>query len=81
MSGYLSSIGFAELVEVLDRDKAVDLCVKYGGQRLPSVVAINRLIRDQAICHRFDGKNIPELAKSHGMSERQVRRILFENAK
>ena len=81
MSDYLARVNFRDLVKVLGRDKAVNLCVKHGNQRLPSTIAIYRLIRDQAICHSFNGKNISELAKSNSISERQARRILFKKHK
>ena len=52
----------------------------FGPVTVPSAGAVEtlarRIERDEAICGNFDGRNYDELAATHGLTTRQVRRIV-----
>lgn len=57
----------------------VDRIVQRLGGRLVYIAKRNREAldaRNAAICREFNGKNLAELAKAHGITERQMRKIL-----
>lgn len=59
------------------------LCLNLGGEAhyLPKLSRLERQRRNAAIRAAFDGRNLPELAKKHGISERRVRQIVSAHKK
>jgi hypothetical protein len=54
------------------------LCTLFGGQRIriPSVNRLARFARNEKIIKAFNGSNYAEVARSSGLNERTIRRIV-----
>ncbi|GAB4390245.1 MAG: hypothetical protein Kow0025_20950 [Thermodesulfovibrionales bacterium] len=81
-------MSFWTLAEALSRHLGAEagsgvarlMCEELGGScvYVPTFRALARSARDEAIRRAFTGRNLKELSLEHGLTTRQVRRILKE---
>lgn len=79
----LLATAYMEGTGVKDRSKAYETADKMltvvrqmAGCGEIYIPAPSRKLRDQSIVREYNGRNVPELAKKHGLSERHIHRVV-----
>ncbi|WP_455537810.1 Mor transcription activator family protein [Terrisporobacter sp.] len=67
-----------EMVDIIGRDKFLDLCKIYGGTTIyiPVYKRATQGIRNEAIFKEYNGKNIDELRVKYNLSNHRIRELL-----